>query len=418
MSKRSLEEKVKKMQVSLLGDIARGRSLTGREDICDVLTEGHPAFGGKLFRQAYQLIRKAIADQYTMFFSIAGPATASDYDRVWMVPFMKAGYMAAFTASDAISYHDAHDAVEGRRKIHDVNMYGDDGIYRDAQIIRITDLGFPEEVLFNTDRFMSHVLQQPEFQKSMTTTEYRWTLGKYIYALEKKRKIPHGLLATAFECDVPGFCPSPADGSTFLNATKLWLMNRLSGNESFKLKIDLPKDVYEFCAYHYWAQHNEGNKELAYLVCGGGAVKNYLLQPEPALEQIFMTPTKKYQIGVQMTTAPVTDGSLSSATPAEAISWGKLQKQAMAVSVPVDYTMLMSVIAHAILKERAEYEDKLSCQRTPEERKRFFKKYPESRGFLRELPRLYHKREQAMAFLDEAARKHLDEMKKASHFDL
>ncbi len=335
-----------------------------------------------------------------------------------MIPFIERGYISAFTASDAISYHDAHDAVEGKRRIHDVDINGDDAVYRDARIIRITDIGFPEEVLMNTDNFMTFVLGQPEFQRDLTTTEYRWQLGKYVYALEEKRKIPHGLTATAFEYDVPGFCPSPADGSTFLNAMKLWLMQRLGErlDHEFKLNIDLARDVYEFCALHYWAQHKEGKNELAYVACGGGAVKNYLLQPEPALEQILFVPTKKYQIGAQMTTAPVTDGSLSSAPPSEAISWGKLQKEALTVSVPGDYTMLMTVIAHAILHERAVYEDTLH-NTYKDDLQKMIAEVPQAQGFLRAPQRLYKKRGQAMKLLDDAAREHLGEMRNTLHFD-
>lgn len=416
--KQSLDKTVLELQKKLLGDVAKGRPLTGREDISEVLAQGHPAFGGKLFRKAYQLIRKAIGDNYNMFISLAGPVTASDYARVWVVPFIKAGYISAFTASDAISYHDAHDAVEGERKIRDVDLYGDDGVHRDAQIIRVTDIGFPEEVLFNTDKFMTWVLSQPEFQRSLTTTEYRWQLGKYIHALEKKRGVPQGLLATSFEYDVPGFCASPADGSTFLNAMKLWVLQERLGEKlprPFNLTIDLAKDVYEFCALHYWAQKREGNKQLSYIVCGGGAVKNYLLQPEPALEQILFVHTKKYQIGVQMTTAPVTDGSLSSCWPSEAISWGKLQKEALTVSVPADYTMLMTVIAHAILRERALYEDALKSE-FKGDRGKLFRRHPQARGFLRTPQRLYSKREEAMKLLDAEARKHIPEMRDTMHF--
>jgi deoxyhypusine synthase len=412
-----LERRVNALQKKLFGDVAQGKPLTGREDITDVLLHGHPAFGGKHLRVAYGLIRKAIADNYTMFASFAGPITASDYARVWAIPFIKAGYISGFVASDAISYHDAHDAVEGKRKIFDVDMYGDDGLHCDAQIIRITDIGFPEEVLFNTDKFMTWALTQPEFQRKLTTTEYRWQLGKYLHALEQKRRIPHGLLATAYEYDVPGFCASPGDGSVFLNAMKLWAMqNRLGQKIDFKMQLDVAKDVYEACAMHMWGQKKEGNKQLAYCVFGGGASKNYMLQPEPALEQILFVPTAKYQIGVQFTTAPVTDGSLTSCWPSEAISWGKLQKEALTVSVPVDYTMVMSVIAHAILHERARYEDALHGHLYQGDKEKFFKHHPEARGFLREPQRLYAKREQAMELLDGEAMKQAPKMLKTLGF--
>jgi len=417
--KSGLDQRIDRLQKKLFGGVARGLPLTGREDISDVLLKGHPAFGGKLLRIAYALIRKAIGDNYTMFASFAGPITASDYARVWVIPFIQAGYISGFVASDAISYHDAHDAVEGRRKIFDVDMYGDDAKHRDAQIIRVTDIGFPEEVLFNTDKFMTWVLTQPDFQRKLTTTEYRWQLGKYLHALEEKRKVPHGMLATAYEYDVPGFCASPGDGSVFLNAMKLWaLQNRLGQklNPPFRMQLDLAKDVFEACAMHLWAQKKEGNGQLSYCVFGGGASKNYMLQPEPALEQILFVPTAKYQIGVQFTTAPVTDGSLTSCWPSEAISWGKLQKDALTVSVPVDYTMVMSVLAHAILKERAMYLDVLNGPLYGGDREKFFKEHPQARGFLRTPQRLYSKREEAMQLLDTEARKHIPEMRDTMHF--
>jgi len=419
MENKTPREEIEKLQKELFGDQAKGLPLTGKEEIMEVLSKGHPAFGGKLFRKAYQLIRKAIADNYTLFVSIAGPITASDYARVWMIPFIEKGYISAFIASDAISYHDAHDAVEGKRKIFDVDLYGDDGAYRDAEIIRITDIGFPEEVLFNTDKFMTFLLTKQEFQQKLTTSEYRWHLGKYLYALEEQRKVPHGLLATAYKYDVPAYCASPADGSTFLNAMKLWVMQNRLGEKfkiPFKLEIDLAKDVYECCAMHYWGQQKIGNKELAYIVCGGGASKNYLLQPEPAIEQILLTPSKKYQIGVQLTTAPVTDGSLSSCWPSEAISWGKLQKEALTVSVPADYTMLMSVIAHAILKERNIYENLLKTE-YENNKEKMFAAYPESQGFLREPARMFKDREEAMALLDKNVKEHLEELRETLGFE-
>ncbi len=414
-----LEARIDRLQKQLFGDQVKGMPLTGREDITEVMLGGHPAFGGKHLRIAYGLIRKAIADGHTIFTSFAGPLTASDYHRVWAIPFMKAGYISAFVASDAISYHDAHDAVEGKRKVYDVNMYGDDALHYDAKIIRITDIGFPEEVLFNTDRFFTWVLRKPEFQRALTTTEYRWHLGEYLYALEDERKIPHGLLATAYAYDIPGFCASPGDGSAALNGVKLKKMQQLLGNKmkpKFKMEIDVLTDVYEACSMHMWSQKKEGNRQLAYTVFGGGASKNYMLQPEPAIEQILMVNTAKYNIGVQFTTAPVTDGSLTSCWPSEAISWGKLQKEAQTVSVPVDYTMVMSTIAHAILHERAIYLDTLNGPLYRGDKERFFEDHPGARGFLREPARLYKKREQAIAFFDEMVKRKLPKLLKTMNF--
>ena len=66
---------------------------------------------------------------------------------------------------------------------------------------------------------------------------------------------------------------------------------------------------------------------LATLILGGGVPKNYNLQPEPALGQVLGLPNVRgYNFDVQIVTAPVTDGSLSSCPPAEAVTWGKVDK--------------------------------------------------------------------------------------------
>jgi deoxyhypusine synthase len=56
---------------------------------------------------------------------------------------------------------------------------------------------------------------------------------------------------------------------------------------------------------------------------------------------------------VQITTAPVTDGSLSSCPPAEAVTWGKVDKETYlqsTESLPGDYSMMMPFIVKALLE--------------------------------------------------------------------
>lgn len=77
--------------------------------------------------------------------------------------------------------------------------------------------------------------------------------------------------------------------------------------------------------------------------------------------------------------------------------------------------MVMSVIAHALLKERALYQDALNNDYNGD-RERLFEKYPQARGFLREPQKLYTKREQAMSFLDQVAKEHIKEMKETLDF--
>ena len=73
------------------------------------------------------------------------------------------------------------------------------------------------------------------------------------------------------------------------------------------------------------------------------------LQPEPALGQVLgLSNVRGYEFDVQITTAPVTDGSLSSCPPAEAVTWGKVDKdtymQSTESSPPADYSMVMPFV--------------------------------------------------------------------------
>ena len=59
---------------------------------------------------------------------------------------------------------------------------------------------------------------------------------------------------------------------------------------------------------------------------------------------------------VQITTAPVTDGSLSSCPPAEAVTWGKVDKdtyQQSTESLFADYSMLMPFVVKALLEKHS-----------------------------------------------------------------
>jgi deoxyhypusine synthase len=61
-----------------------------------------------------------------------------------------------------------------------------------------------------------------------------------------------------------------------------------------------------------------------------------------------------YEFDVQITTAPVTDGSLSSCPPAEAVTWGKVDKetyQQSTESMPGDYSTMMPFIVKALMEK-------------------------------------------------------------------
>ncbi len=92
---------------------------------------------------------------------------------------------------------------------------------------------------------------------------------------------------------------------------------------------------------------------MAIMILGGGVPKNYSLQPEPTLSQIFfLKGIRGYDFDAQIVSSPVTDGSLSSCWPGEAVSWGKVNPegyQARTVSMQGDYSSYMPFIVRALV---------------------------------------------------------------------
>src|SRR5262249_46305378 len=161
-------------------------------------------------------------------------------------------------------------------------------------------------------------------------------------------------------------------------------------------ELDMHAEVFEACSYHRWGLREHPGGKLATLILGGGVPKNYNLQPEPALGQVLGLPDiRGYHFDVQIVTAPITDGSLSSCPPAEAVTWGKVDKdsyQRTTESMQGDYSVVMPFLVKALLDKRARFEE-LREKIGPE---KLADRHPESRGYLRDRAgyRLFERRDQ------------------------
>ncbi|MFA6100025.1 MAG: deoxyhypusine synthase family protein [Patescibacteria group bacterium] len=322
----------------------------------DVILHCMPAFGAAYVRRIYQILDLAIGRGVPLIMAVAGPVTVSNQHRAWLIPLLKTGWVAYLTITDAACYHDGHDSLEkfDARPLREAAIEGRDLEYGENKVIRITDVGMKEEILYKQDQFFTALLRQPEFQRKMTGTEFRHLVGKYYQAQEKAHGVKPGLLSTCYDMGIPVFVGAPGDGSAYLNSVKLWALNRL-GVINHKFGIDVHEEVFESCAYHYYGLTHDP-KQLAILILGGGVPKNFSLQPEPTLSQIFMLDDiRGYDYDVQIVSSPVTDGSLSGCKGQEAHTWGKVSREALAStveSVQADYSMIMPFIVRALLEKR------------------------------------------------------------------
>ncbi|HEX5430352.1 MAG TPA: deoxyhypusine synthase family protein, partial [Bryobacteraceae bacterium] len=327
----------------------------------DLLRNCFPAFGGAFLRRIYAILDRAIGLGCPLTLAISGPVTVSGQHQAWLIPLLETGWIAYISTTDAVCYHDGHRSLNSHRDpVFEVPIWGDDGALRQDGTIRVTDMAFDEQVLLDQDKFLSAALLRPEFQRPMTGTELRYRLGAFYAEQERANGAAAGLLSTCHRLAIPVFVGAPADGSVFLNSMKLWAMRQAGLMDSYKFDLDMHAEVYEACAYHRWGLFENPPHALATMILGGGVPKNYNLQPEPALGQVLGLPNVRgYNFDVQIVTAPVTDGSLSSCPPAEAVTWGKVDKDTYrqsTESMQADYSMVMPFLVKALLDNRKRYE--------------------------------------------------------------
>jgi len=180
----------------------------------------------------------------------------------------------------------------------------------------------------------------------MSSAEFHHLCGKYLVEREKALGIPQkSLLAAAYRCGVPIYTSSPGDSSIGMNVAALAL-------EGGTCVIDPNKDVNETASIVLHAKRIGG--QSAVLIAGGGSPKNFALQTEPQIQEVLGIDEKGHDYFLQITDARPDTGGLSGATPAEAVSWGKIDPDKLpdAVVCYLDSTIALPILTSYALAKR------------------------------------------------------------------
>jgi deoxyhypusine synthase len=289
--------------------------MTADISVVDLIDRYFNAYNAARLRECCQLLeREILQDNVTVGMSLAGAMTPAGLGKGCFAPLMQAGMIDWVVSTGANLYHDLHHGLGF--SLYANSPFLDDAQLRRENTIRIYDITFDYEVLLETDAFIRRTLKSPEFQKTMGTAEFHYLLGKYISKVETELGIEnHCFLATAYECGVPVYTSSPGDSSIGMNVAALAL-------EGSELVLDPSIDVNETAALVYLARENEGKS--AAMMIGGGSPKNFLLQTQPQLHEVLGLEERGHDFFIQFTDARPDTGGLSGATPAEAVSWGKV----------------------------------------------------------------------------------------------
>jgi deoxyhypusine synthase len=308
----------------------------------DLIDQVFLAYNGGRLREAAQLFtRKMLADDGFVGMTLTGALTPAGLGKSCLIPLMKAGFIDWIVSTGANLYHDLHFALD--MQLHSGSPFLDDVVLHRDGVIRIYDVIFDYNVLLDTDAFVREVIQGPEFQRPMGTDEFHFLLGKYVRARGQKLGLKDSsVLATAYECGIPIFTSSPGDSSIGMNIAAMALRGS-------KLKIDVNHDVNQSAAIVYDAK-STGHTSSVFIL-GGGSPKNFILQTEPQIQEVMGIPEKGHDFFLQCTDARPDTGGLSGATPAEAVSWGKVSPDTLpdCVVCYTDSTIALPLItAHAL----------------------------------------------------------------------
>jgi deoxyhypusine synthase len=116
--------------------------------------------------------------------------------------------------------------------------------------------------------------------------------------------------------------------------------------------FDPELDVNETAAIVYEAKRSGGKSGV--LILGGGSPKNFALQTEPQIQEIYGLGERGHDYFVQITDARADTGGLSGATSQEAVTWGKVDPDQLPDTVVcyTDTTIALPILVSYALAAR------------------------------------------------------------------
>ena len=188
------------------------------------------------------------------------------------------------------------------------SQFQDDTELRKNYIDRIYDTYIDEEELQACDKTICDIANSLK-PKTYTSREFIKELGKFLKANSKKKG---SLIETAYDSNVPIFCPAFTDSSAGFG-----LVMHQEQNPDNHITIDSIREFREL------TEIKLKSKQSGLLMIGGGVPKNFI-QDTVVCAELLGKKVDMHKYAIQITVADTRDGACSSSTLKEASSWGKV----------------------------------------------------------------------------------------------
>jgi len=242
----------------------------------------------------------------TNFLTLAGSTSAAGCMKIYsdMIKYNMIDVIVATGAS--IIDMDFFEALGFRH--YQGSQFQDDTQLRENYIDRIYDTYIDEEELQSCDKTICDIADNLE-ARPYTSREFIKEIGKY---LKKNSKKKGSLIETAYDHNVPIFCPAFTDSSAGFG-----LVMHQEKNPKKCLTIDSIREFREL------TEIKIKSKSSGLFMVGGGVPKNFV-QDTVVCAELLGKEVGMHKYAIQITVADTRDGACSSSTLKEASSWGKV----------------------------------------------------------------------------------------------
>ena len=268
---------------------------------------GKMSFTSRDTANASKIFNEMIEDKdCTIFLTLAGSTSAAGCMQIYS-DLVKYNMVDAVVATGAsIIDMDFFEAIGFRH--YQGSQFQDDAELRANYIDRIYDTYIDEEELQACDKIICDIANKLK-PKSYTSREFIWELGKF---LSKNSKKKGSLIETAYNNNVPIFCPAFTDSSAGFG-----LVMHQEQNPKNHITIDSIREFREL------TEIKIKSKQSGLFMIGGGVPKNFV-QDTVVCAELLGKKIDMHKYAVQITVADTRDGACSSSTLKEASSWGKV----------------------------------------------------------------------------------------------
>ena len=257
--------------------------------------------------RAAEIYNEMLADKdCSIFLTLAGSTSAGGCMNLYS-ELVKNNMVDAIVATGAsIIDMDFFEALGFKH--YQGSQFQDDTELRNNYIDRIYDTYIDEEELQACDKAICDVANTLK-PRAYTSREFIKELGKYLKTHGKKKD---SLIETAYDNNVPIFCPAFTDSSAGFG-----LVMHQEQNPEKHMTIDSIREFREL------TEIKLQSKQSGLLMIGGGVPKNFI-QDTVVCAELLGKKVDMHKYAVQITVADTRDGACSSSTLKEASSWGKV----------------------------------------------------------------------------------------------